>query len=102
MGMYTWLSESEFESYSKLSNKELNEVFQEVRELMPDVFISERIEVEKRWFSEDKVTTYYNIYTISKRPEVRCLNLNTSTPSHVFNYLCGLLNGYNAKNKTTV
>jgi len=99
MGMYTWLSDSEFELYSKLSNKELNEVFQEVRELMPDVFISERTEVTKRWFSENEIKTFYSVYHLSGRPEVRCINLNFSTASHVYNYLCGLVNGYHANKK---
>ncbi len=30
MGIYTWLSDSEFELYTKVSDEVLNEVFQEV------------------------------------------------------------------------
>lgn len=97
MSIYTWLSDSEFELYTKVSDKVLNEVFQEVREVMPDVFISERTVVERRIFRKNKMKTFYSIYTISKKPEVRCLNLNTSNSDYVFNYLCGLLNGFNCK-----
>jgi len=94
--MYTWLSDSGFELYSKVSNKELNDLFQEVRELMPDVFISERTEVKKYFFGKSKTKTFYTVYHLSGKPEVRCLNLNFTSASHVFNYLCGLLNGYRA------
>lgn len=106
MGMYTWLSEDEFEKYKKVSNIELNKLFQEVRELMPDVFISERTTFTKRLFRSVKITTSYSLYQISKKPEVRCLNLNLSNEMYVFNYLCGLINGYNYKieqlNKTNL
>ena len=94
--MYTWLSGSEFESYSKVSNKELNDLFQEVRGFMPDVFISERVQVEKRIFCKKELKIVYSIYNLTKKPEVRCLNLNLSSTPLVFNYLCGLLNGYHA------
>lgn len=100
--MYTWLSDSEFELYSKVSNKELNEVFQEVREVMPGIFISERTETNKRLFKKLETKTFYSVYHLSGKPEVRCINLNFTSESHVFNYLCGLINGYHAKKSITI
>lgn len=101
MGMYTWLNEYEFDLYSKVSDKELNEVFQEVRELMPLIYISERTHTESGLFKKTKVLTSYTIYhrTNGRYTEVRVMNINTSNKAYVFNYLCGLLNGYNFKNK---
>lgn len=106
MGAYTWVSKQELERYSVLSNKDLNECFQEVRELMPHVYISERITESKSFFGKKTVNTTYSIYhlvgdKVTEHSEVRCLNLNCTTAPHVFNYLCGLLNGFYCKLKVS-
>jgi hypothetical protein len=99
MGMYTWLNKNDIENYSKVSDKVLNEVFQDVRELMPTIYISERIHERKPFLGKKVVNTTYSIYhlvdkVITEYSEVRCMNLNLSNNDLVFNYLCGLINGY--------
>lgn len=105
MGLYGWLSEQEFESYSAIgSDKELNEIFQEVRELMPDVYVSERVDVIRRWwFSKPKYVTRYTIYHRQKgdgNTEVKHMNLVSSNKAYVANYLFGLFNGFHRGAKT--
>lgn len=100
MGMYTWLYKLEMEEYSKVSDGELNKMFQDVRNIMHGVFISERTVETKMFFFGKKVETFYNIYhltgkEISDISEVRCLNLYLYNKELVYNYLCGLYNGYN-------
>jgi len=97
MGMYTWLDENEFEKYKTLSDKDLNELLQEVRQIMPDIYVQEKNIIIKRLIRSNKIITQYNVYHRSVGTEVRCLNLNFSSNSHLFNYLCGLINGYNRK-----
>jgi len=99
MGMYTWLDECQQQAYSKVSDKELNELFQEVREVMPHVFISENIYVRKPLFGKKETIVNYSVYHLSDKQltsfsEFRFMNLNFSSNALLFNYLCGLLNGY--------
>ncbi len=100
MGMYTYLSQNDFERYSTVDDKELNELFQEVRELMPDVYINFYKWEEKRWFRKPIERFYCSVYhrqdkgKIASMEEVRCLNLNFTTLSNIDNYLYGLINGY--------
>lgn len=97
MGMYTWLSTEEFERFSKVTDKELNDLLSDVRELMPEVYVSERIEVKKNiWGGRKEITTKYTIYTRCRPDldEVHHMNLPSSNAGYVANYLYGLINGY--------
>ena len=100
MGMYTWLYRIETVEYSKVSDEELNKLFQDVRKIMYGVFISERVVETKMFLLGKKVETFYNIYhlvgdEINDISEVRCLNLSLYSKELTYNYLCGLYNGYN-------
>lgn len=101
MGMYTWMSKGDFAKYSKLSDNELNEVFQEVREIFPQLYISERKITTKGWFKTTTSTTY-GLYTRVRKngAEVKCLNITSSNKDYVLNFLFGVLNGYNWKVKS--
>jgi hypothetical protein len=99
MGMYTWLSEGQFEEYSKVSDQELNEILQEVRSLMPNVYVQEsQVSTCKGMFYPVVKKTVYSVYsrTITGQEEVRVLNIKTTDKDYVANYLFGLLNGYRA------
>lgn len=115
MGMYTWLSKDELKKFSKVTNADLNELFQEVRELMPDVYIQEISLVDYSWLGlKKRQNIVYYIYSACSSHddqdssiEVHVLNLKTSDLHYVFNYLCGLINGYRSHickqiNSTTV
>ena len=108
MAAYTWFSKDELERMSKVSDKELNEVFQEVREVMPNIYISERVSTYKPFLRKEISKTTYSIYHLTadilsdkECLEVRYLALNTTSEPLVFNYLCGLLNGFNMRLKVT-
>lgn len=100
MGAYTWLADSEFEKYTKVTDKEVNEILQEVRAIMPNIYVSERRNERKKYkyFGELIVTYSYTVYVNCQpdSPEVRVMSLNFTTSAHLFNYLCGLINGYKA------
>lgn len=96
MGMYTWLNDNEFEIYKKLSDDALNEVYQEVRNIFPRVFINERKFVKKKWLGKEEVKFEYTVYvrTSSNDNEVRVMNMSFSDRELVMNFLYGLLNGH--------
>lgn len=100
MAAYTFLYRLETIEYSKVSDEELNKVFQDVRKLMVGLFISEIVIETKMWLMGSKKETLYNIYhlvgtEVSDVSEVRCLNVFPYTEELVHVYLCGLFNGYN-------
>ena len=103
MGAYTWLTEQDFENYSKLQDKELDEIFQEARTLMPNVYVGEFVKEIRTLFPRKiKHETTYQIYTRcigddDNNSEVHVLNLNASNRDYVANYLFGLINGYRSR-----
>ena len=70
----TYLQEYETKNYTKVSDKELNEIFQEVRTKFPDRFyVQERDVVYKKWFK--KITkTVYTVYSRINGCEFQELN----------------------------
>lgn len=106
MGIYTYLNREDFERCSKVKDEELNEIFQEVREIMPNLYIHENVWITHRWFRKPLETFYYAVYhRLDKRDiagieEVHKLNLNFSTRPHVYNYLCGMINGFESGMET--
>lgn len=96
MGMYTWLNEGEFDVYSKLTDKGVNEVYQEVREIFPKVYVREQIVVNKKWFGKSEETVNYTVYvrTSNNDSEVRVMNMAYSNRELLMNFLFGLLNGH--------
>ncbi len=95
----TWLSENEFERYSKVEDPDVNEVFQMVRKFEDIWFIDERVNYINRLFRKPiKETTYtihqvYEFNGIVSKPEVR-IQLSVSTKQDVLNFLYGLNVGY--------
>ncbi len=100
MGAYTWLNDSEFIRYSTVSDKDVNEALQEVREVMPEWYIDERTDEIKRWFKKPITRTRYTVYTRCKPDysEVR-LQLSANTKETVLNLLYGLYMGYHSNTK---
>lgn len=106
MGMYTYLTIGEVEVYQRVQDKDLNEIFQEVRALIPNILIQERLVITKRLFRKPVESYTYTIYNLSVDDmdevkscidsiyEVRVLNIKTTEMHYVANYLFGLFNGY--------
>lgn len=102
MAAYTYMSENDFKNYTRVSNKETNELLNDVRLLMPGVYVQEISYAIPKLFRKDKIVTVFAVYhridkgRISGTEEVRVLNLSFKTIQLLDNYLFGLYNGYQA------
>ena len=96
MGLYTWLNENEFKTYLVLSDDSLNEIYQEVRELFPQVYVQEKHFTKKSWLGKSNTHTEYSIYvkTDLDGSEVRCMNIASHSKELLINFFFGLLNGH--------
>jgi len=102
MPICTYLHDHEFDSFTRVKDAELNELFQEVRGSMPNTwFIQERTVIVKEWLRKPVSKTLYSIYKITHKPEVQELNffvdgspssINTFVPKGiVMAYFFGIL-----------
>lgn len=104
----TYLHPHEFKSYSSVKDKDLNELFQEVRSKFGDNYFLQEIEVTKeRLFRVPITTTYYCLYArrrgnIPNDSEVQIINfardheysISTDVPkSYIMTYFYGMLTG---------
>jgi hypothetical protein len=64
MGAYTYLNESEFNLYSKVEDKDLNELFQEVSKAFPNTYYLSTMTFIKKdgFFSKPKQIDRYEMY----------------------------------------
>ena len=70
----TYLQEYEKKNYTSIDDKELNEIFQEVREKFPDKFYVQKTDVVYKRFFKKRVKVLYSIYYNVKDPEFQCIN----------------------------
>lgn len=107
MPITTWISEWEKPSLSKVEDKELDELFQEVRQEFPGKFLIQTTRYDRRtWF--DKLTgnwiktgKLYTLYVMLDDIEAQVINfppqegnwsINTAVPkSYIMTYFFGLL-----------
>lgn len=100
----TWLNDSEFERYSTVEDENINEVFQQVREINPIWFIDERIHYIKRFLRKPIKQVNYTVYEVYEyngivsKPEVR-IQMSATTKRDVLNFFYGLNVGYHFKQK---
>lgn len=102
MGLYGWCSDDEFERYSHVTDKEINEALQEVREVMPEWYIDERIFLVKSWwFGKEKQQFYYSVKKRLQpdQSDVR-IQISATDKKSILNLLYGLLMGYHKGAKT--
>lgn len=94
--MYTWIEDNELKSYLVLSDKSLNEVYQEVRQIFPQVYVNEKHFTSSNWLGKKKSKTEYVVYvrTTMDDNEVRIMNMSFTNRELVVNFLYGLLNGH--------
>lgn len=103
MAICTWLTESEIKNYTTVKDKELNELFQEVRrDFENEFFISEMEVITRRWFKKPVHETFYTLYKATGLPEVQVINfyvdgassINTGVKKElVMALFYGMLNG---------
>lgn len=99
MGMYTWLSDQEFERYSTVTDTGINEALQEVRSVMPEWYIQEISYTDRsNWFKKPKTKYRYNVFHRS-RPNDSSVRYQISATIRyeVLNLLYGLYIGYKFK-----
>jgi|SRR5215217_33083 len=95
MGAYTWFSDHEFDNFSSVADNGINEALQEVRSVMPEWYIQERVELKSRWFKKPLREYHYSVYHRSKPDysEAR-LQISATTRGEILNLLYGLYMGY--------
>lgn len=107
----TYLSTQEKETYSKVTDVDVNQLFQKVqaKQKLKKLYIREYTTTIKRWFSHPLIKKNYELYWDTNGndyPEVQIMSfypenehqstLNTVVPKHiVINYLYGILSGLN-------
>lgn len=108
MAITTWISEHEWPSMSTVQDKELNEVFQQVRQKYPGKFLIQSHRYDNRtWF--DRMTgnyirtgTIYTLYNMLNKIDAQVINfppgesnsfsINTSVhKSYLMTFFFGLL-----------
>lgn len=73
--MCAYLRVEEMERYSTVSDKDLNELFQEVRtKFKNQFFISETVIKINKWFGPDFVKTFYTVYNNLERGQINNIN----------------------------
>lgn len=102
MPITTYLSQSECELYKSVGDKDLNELFQEIRNLDDRFLLHERTMQTKRWFRKPKINVLYTLYIETSHGEVQIMNfarewkwsINTSVPApYIYAYFYGFLGG---------
>jgi hypothetical protein len=113
MGMYTYLSKSEIELAQTVSNKDINDLLQEVNKRFGlRYLVREFPHTEKRLFKKPVLHKYYSLYALHSHikdlsavksvEEVQCVNFcqdhewsinSTVKASYIITYLLGILCG---------
>lgn len=110
MAITTWIFESEVNRYKSVSDKELNDLFQEVRSLDDRYYLSEREIEVKRLFRKPKKDILYTMYVRLFEEDFQVMNfcrdtkwsINTMVPaSYIYAYFYGFLGGLKSKIKET-
>jgi len=106
--MTTFLYDHELRDFTSVQDKELNELFQEVREKFDNKYlIHERVFTTKKWFRKPISKTVYTLYNLlNKMGEVQVINfasdetknsrnsMNYYVPkSYIMTYFYGVLTG---------
>lgn len=102
MGIYTYINDSDRERWSKVEDKELNDLFQEVRKLDKRFLLScNDILVKRSWFRKPIIKKVYCLY-IDMGGDAKCVNfaqehlwsINTDVAkSYIMTYFFGYITG---------
>lgn len=100
MGIYIFITEEETRRLKSVSDKELNDVFQEALAFNDTILIEENTRlVHEGWISRKRVTkTTYTVYHESRSHDgsayqARYQTCGSGDASIVFAYLFGIING---------
>lgn len=110
MPITTFLNDNERETWKNVHDKELNELFQEIREKVSDKYLIQMHlhSRRKNWFSKPKPFYSYTMY-IDLGWEAQVLNLPQNTERSsigtmysketIMTYFFGVLNGFSSAQK---
>lgn len=102
--MSTYYNDYELEKFKSVTNKELNELLQEVRKIDDRYYLQENLHITKKLFRKPVECLYYTL--IFKYNGIECQIVNFAqdnkysinmgvTASYIFTYFFGLLTGLN-------
>lgn len=107
--MYTYITDQDIERWSKATDKDINDILQQVRAVDDRWMIYEYTIIKRRWFKKDTLLTLYSIRVKQSSHEARIINFAQDhewsinelvTKSYILTYLYGLLNGFNLSKQT--
>ena len=98
MPICTYLTDQEYKDYTYItSDKELNDLFQEVRKKYPNLLIHERGDYCKITWRKMKYIVKFIIYNDLGNNEVQIINFSTGTEqskeiveAYLYGFLCGV------------
>jgi hypothetical protein len=98
MPICTYLSNQEYDMFKLVTDKELNELFQEIRIIRPEFLLEEHnIAIYTRYFFRKVSTeTYYTLYNDLGSGEVQIINFESGTKVKseiIYAYFYGILAG---------
>ena len=106
MACCTYLGDYEFNKFKSVSDKELNELFQEVRNIDDKYFLEEReFEIKKRFKKPTKEVRYTLYKQLRNDCEVQVINFaggkssinGLVDKSYIMTLFYGIINGFNIK-----
>lgn len=101
--MVSYYYENELEAAKQVSDKDLNELLQEVREISPNLYLQEHKRTIKKWFKKPQEQTSYTLLNHVGGLECQIINFaqehdwsinGTVAKSYIYTYFYGFLGGY--------
>jgi hypothetical protein len=98
MPICTYLSNQEYDTFKSVTDKELNELFQEIRTIRPEFLLEEHnVATYKGFFKRNViVNTFYTLYNDLGYGEVQIMNFENGTKVKseiIYAYFYGILTG---------
>jgi hypothetical protein len=101
MSAYTYITEEERKSWRKVTDKNINDLFQEALEVCPSLLITERFYTVRKWFRREQKVSYtiYHDHPAydGTAYQARYQIWGSGDIDNVAAYLCGIINGYKSK-----
>jgi len=99
MALTTYMNIGELENYSKIEDKNLDELFQEVRAIFPQYYVQEYLfTISSGFWKTEKVRRYTVYNDLGCEAQILMLPGQYITASGLIAFFLGLING--AKNKS--
>lgn len=105
MAITTWLDDNDRETYKNVHDKELNELFQEVRQKVSNRYlIQQHVHIKRKWiFGKSQQVWHYTLY-IDLEFEAQVFNFPSEqssinglvSKSMLMTYFFGVINGFDS------